>query len=80
MKKIVFFVLLLVCSIILCGCEIDDTNFPHLEYINSPFRYDVDTQLIKLPDGYVLNQGHPYDIVEADAGCDVIVHLIKEAV
>lgn len=74
MKKIVFLALLVVCSMLLCSC---DPDFPYLEYLNSGYRFDADNQLINLPDGYVLNQGHPYDIVETDAGCDVIIHLIK---
>lgn len=74
MKKIIFLALLIVCSILLCSC---DSNFPYLEYLNSGYRFDSDNQLIKLPDGYILNQGHPYDIVKTDAGYDVIVHLIE---
>lgn len=77
MKKIIFLALLVVCSILLCSCGTSDTNFPYLEYLNSGFRFDSDNQLIRLPDGYILNQGHPYDIVETDAGCDVIIHLIE---
>ena len=74
MKKIIFLALLVVCSILLCSCGAD---FPYLEYLNSGYRFDADNRLIRLPDGYILNQGHPYDVAETDAGYDVIVHLIE---
>ena len=80
-KWIIFLATILVLSMLLPACTANGgSNFPYLEYINSVFRFDSDNQLIKLPDGYVLNQGHPYDIVKTDAGYDVIVHLIEEAV
>ena len=79
MKKIIFLALFAACSLLLTGCKEDKgSKFPYLEYIDSAYNFDEQNQLITLPDGYILNQGHSYDIVETDAGYDVIVHLIKD--
>lgn len=53
--------------------------YPYLRYFNSDYRFDSNNQLIKLPDGYVLNQGYSYDIVVTKDGYDVVIHLIKDA-
>lgn len=79
-KWSIFLVLLIVCSMLLSACSKEvniDSKYPYLEYFNSAFHFDEQNQLINLPDGYILNQGHSYDIIETDVGCDVIVHLIK---
>lgn len=80
-KWSIFLALLIACSILLPACATTknkDSKFPYLEYIDSGYTFDEQNQLINLPDGYILNQGYSYDIVETDVGCDVIVHLIKE--
>lgn len=86
MSKIKFMVLLIIFSILLCGCAPNtdqatkkDSVYPYLRYLNSAFRFDSNNQLIKLPDGYVLNQGYSYDIVAVKDGYDVVIHLIKDA-
>ena len=78
-KWIIFLATVLVLSMLLPACTANGgSNFPYLEYFNSGYRFDPYNQLIRLPDGYILNQGHPYDIVETDAGCDVIIHYLIE--
>lgn len=80
-KWIIFFTTTLVLCMLLPACTANGgSNFPYLEYLNSGYRFDDQNQLIRLPDGYVLNQGHSYDIVETDVGYDVIIHLIEDAV
>lgn len=86
MSKIKFLVLLIIFSILLCGCASNtdqatkkDSVYPCLQYLNSGFRFDSNNRLIELPDGYVLNQGYSYNIVATKDGCDVVIHLIKDA-
>lgn len=79
MKRTIFLALFVASSLLLTGCEADKgSQYPYLEYINSGYNFDDQNQLIDLPEGYILNQGHSYDVVETDAGYDVIVHLIKD--
>lgn len=74
--------LLLVLMLLLCGCEVDKDErgegCPKLEYQNSQWEYDSKDMYIPIPDGYMLNQGHAYEIVATEDGYDIILHMIKE--
>lgn len=41
-------------------------------------RFDEYNRTIVLDDGYVLNGGHSYDIVETEDGYDLILHFVEE--
>ena len=80
MKKLLAVILSL--SILLCGCEVskDDRiqGYPKIEYQNSQWEYDYQNMYIPVPDGYILNQGNAYEVVETNDGYNIILHFIKE--
>lgn len=73
---------ILVLMLLLCGCEVDpderDEGYPKIDYRNSQWENDRQNMYIPIPDGYVLNHGHAYEIVETEDGYDIILHMIKE--
>ena len=77
MKRIL---LLMLCLVLMSGCssgrDISPT-YPRLEYRNSSYNFDPYNRELSITDGYVLNEGHSYDIVETDGGYDVVLHFVK---
>lgn len=78
MKKVMFLVLIIICIALLSGCSSDDTKYPYVEYVNSVYRFDDYNQKIEIPNGYILDQGYSYDMVETEAGYDLIIHFVKD--
>ena len=80
MKRLIAIIFALM--FLLCGCEVPneerDKDYPKLEYQNSQWEYDSKDMYIPIPEGYVLNQGHAYEIVKTEDGYDIILHMIKE--
>lgn len=75
-----FAILLLLCTVFLSGCghgrDIKPT-YPRVEYRNSSYNFDPYNREIAVAAGYILDEGHSYDIVETDNGCDVVLHFVK---
>ena len=78
-----------ICSLLLvltlCSCADGagrsiNPEYPKLEYANSTWRFDPYNREIKLVDGFYLDEGHSYDIVETDAGYDLVLHFIASEV
>ena len=65
--------------LLLCGCEKVEafTNevYPYFEYRNSSFNFDPLNRRVNVLNGYVLDEGHSYDISETDDGYDITFHL-----
>ena len=59
----------------LTGCT---EKWPRIIYQNTSYRFDEYNRTIVLDDGYVLNGGHSYDIVETEDGYDLILHFVEE--
>ena len=77
MKRILPLVL---CVVLLSGCSsgrIVRTTYPYLAYRNSSYNFDKYNRKLDITDGYVLDEGHSYDIVETDGGYDVVLHFVK---
>lgn len=77
MKRIV---LLICCVILLTSCSSGrkvETTYPRIEYRNSSTNFDPYNRELNITAGYVLDEGHSYDIVETDAGFDVVFHFVK---
>lgn len=53
-------------------------KWPRIIYQNTDYRFDEHNRTIVLDDGYVLDGGHSYDIVETENGYDIIFHFIAE--
>lgn len=53
-------------------------KWPRIIYQNTSYRFDEYNRTIVLDDGYVLDGGHSYDIVETEDGYDLIFHFIAE--
>lgn len=53
-------------------------KWPRIVYQNTNYRFDEYNRTIVLDDGYVLNGGYSYDIVETEDGYDLILHFIVE--
>ena len=54
------------------------TGWPRIIYQNTSYRFDEYNRTIVLDDGYVLDGGHSYDIIETENGYDIIFHFIAE--
>ena len=65
--------LALVTTLSSCGTEI---TYPNLEYNHSEVVYDIRNRTILLREGYMLSDGNPYNIVETDAGYDMVLHFV----
>lgn len=67
--------------LVLTGCTSSEQSitptYPHIEYRNSTYNFDPYNREISIPEGYVLDEGHSFDIVETDAGYDVILHFVE---
>lgn len=64
--KIFICINILVFSLLmLTGCT---EKWPRIIYQNTSYRFDEYNRTIVLDDGYVLNGGHSYDIVETEDG------------
>lgn len=69
------FLLLMAVSLSACGTKI---TYPHVEYRNSTSNYDILNRTILLEEGYALDEGHAYDIIETESGYDLTLHFIKD--
>lgn len=61
--------------LLLCGCE-ETSEYPRFEYRTGAS--DLDTRrTVKVQSGYVLDEGHSYDITETENGYDITFHLVR---
>jgi uncharacterized protein (TIGR02452 family) len=68
--KIFICINILVLSLLmLTGCT---EKWPRIIYQNTSYRFDEYNRTIVLDDGYVLDGGHSYDIIETENGYDII--------
>lgn len=67
--------LLILSLLMLIGCT---EKWPRIVYQNTSYKFDEYNRIIVLENGYVLNGGHSYDIVETEDGYDLILHFIIE--
>lgn len=75
MKLRKIFIFLVISLLMLTGCKA--TNWiPKIVYY--PTIYKADNRTIEIEKGYVLNDGHSYDIEWTDDGYDLIFHFIAE--
>lgn len=67
--------------LVLAGCTASGQSitptYPRIEYRNSTYNFDPYNREIPIPEGYVLNEGYSFDIMETDAGCDVVLHFVE---
>lgn len=86
MKKILF--VGLVTIFLLSGCtsadEIEKTidskkgGYPRITYSQTSYYADIHNRTFDVPEGYVLNPGHAYDIIDTEEGKDIVFHFVKE--
>ena len=77
MRMITFIVL---CAFLLAGCTSGrsvETTYPRIEYRNSSTSFDPYNRELNITAGYVLDEGHSYDVVETDTGFDIVFHFVK---
>ena len=48
-----------------------------LRYRNSDYNMDPYNREIPVQDGYILNEGNSYEVVETDSGYDLVLHFVK---
>ena len=80
MKRLTLFLLL--CAVFLSGCGAGrsiDPSYPCVQYRNSAYNFDPYNREIAIASGYILNEGHSYDVVETDEGYDIVLHFVKKA-
>ena len=74
--KIFICINILVLSLLmLTGCT---EKWPRIIYQNTSYRFDEYNRIIDINDGYILDGGHSYDVVETEDGYDLILHFIAE--
>lgn len=80
MKRITLFTIIIILLVgILTGCSSNkEDGHPYIRYQHCIFTYCTYNQNIEIPDGYILNQGHSYDVVKTEGGYDIVLHFIKE--
>ena len=75
--KIFICINILVLSLLmLTGCTSKGESWPRIVY--QPSYWKFDNRIVDINDGYVLDDGHSYDIVETDDGYDIIFHVVEE--
>ena len=64
----------------LAGCKDDNSSntYPYITYQHSVWTFDNYNREIKVPEGYVLNQGNSYEWVETESGYNLVMHFEKE--
>ena len=78
MKHLRFWVFILA-LLLLTGCDAGRSvkaEYPQLLYYNSGYSYDKFNRKISIEDGFILDEGHSYDIVKTDGGYDVVLHFV----
>lgn len=53
-------------------------SYPHIVYRNSSYNFDQYNRFFEVRDGFLLDEGHTFDIVETECGYDLILHFVKE--
>jgi hypothetical protein len=76
---IVFAILavIVIVAVVFAVCK-ENEKYPYLEYRHSAYNFDTSNHTFKVQDGYTLNDGHAYDIVETEDGYDIVMHFVKE--
>ena len=74
MKKLIILIFASL-LLLLTGCT--SVNFPRLAY--QPTIWRMDNDYIPLQEGYTLNDGYRYDIIETEDGYDLVLHFVEEA-
>lgn len=75
------FWLFVLALLILTGCDTGrsiEPKYPRLEYRNSSYNLDPFNREIQIEDGFVLDEGHSYDVIETDSGYDVVLHFVPK--
>ena len=73
--------LALLCLMILTGCEAGrsiDPIYPRIEYRNSSYNFDPYNREIPVEEGFVLDEGHSYDLQETENGYDIVLHFVMD--
>lgn len=79
MKRLVFLLMTMMMMLTGCASENDSNdNYPYIKYQHNVWTYDNYNKIVEIPNGYILDQGHSYDIIKTEEGYDVIFHIIKE--
>ena len=73
MKKLIILIFASL-LLLLTGCT--SVNFPRLAY--QPTIWRMDNDYIPLQEGYTLNDGYRYDIIETEDGYDLVLHFVEE--
>lgn len=77
MKKFVVVMLItILTTITLSGCSAFEEDYPYIRYQNDIWNDGTYDRHIKVPDGYIINDGHSYDVVETEDGFDIVFHFV----
>ena len=72
MKKIV-----LVCALLLSLTGCGEGSWK-ADILYRPTHLREDNVRIKVKAGYVLNQGHQYDVIDTENGYDLVLHFVED--
>lgn len=52
-------------------------KYPVLRYRNSEYNMDPYNREIPVQNGYILDEGNSYEVVETDSGYDLVLHFVE---
>lgn len=56
--------------------DVSSVDRPVIKYYDSSFELDPDNKTIHISDNYIIDNSHPYDVVETDDGYDLVLHFV----
>lgn len=71
MKKCIL-ICVLIALVFMNGCK------RYMVYRNSCYNFDSSNLEITIREGYMLDEGHSYDLAETEEGYDITFHFVKE--
>lgn len=78
-KKFATAILALASMFLLSACDAEKITYPHIEYRNSSYNFDIANRIILCDSGYELSDNNPYDTVETEDGYDLVLHFVEES-
>lgn len=78
MKRFMAVMILVVLFVAMLAACNESPSPPRIEFVHSGYRYDYKSRYFAVRDGFILSEGNPYDIVETDAGYDMVLHFVPE--
>lgn len=83
MKKLLLIMMSLTMILVLSSCSVEEEDISNTRVVvayggSTTNGYCPSNETIRnIPNGYVIDHSHPYDIVQNKNGYDVVIHCVK---